>query len=190
MAENIPATRRSRSGSGLRYSMPLIALHWSIGAISIGLIIAGFILSYAPFPSESYDSLHFWHRSFGTLIVPLTLLMLYRRMTGPPPPLQVPRWQRLLAALTKTVTYMLLIAIPLTKLYRGAFGLGFDFFGLTLSAPFPPDKPTAVLTGNLHYYLSMSLIAILILHVSAAAWHNYIKNDSVVARMLPKSSAE
>jgi cytochrome b561 len=64
---------------------------------------------------------------------------------------------------------------------QGDYG---SFFGLFHVPQFTsPDKATADAFEDRHIYAAYVLLALIVIHFAAAAWHQFIKRDRVAARM-------
>ncbi len=50
-----------------------------------------------------------------------------------------------------------------------------------------PDKAAANVYEDRHILFAYVLLALIVLHVAAAAWHHFAKRDRVVARMIDGS---
>ncbi len=169
-----------------RYSGPAIVLHWTIAVMALSLTTLGFLLSWQKFPSDTYNNLHYWHRSFGEVaLVVVVFALIWRARRPRPPRADGPKWRQLTASCAQSVIYVLLLSMPLAKIARGAFGLGWVFFGVSVPAPWPPNKVMSGLLSDAHYYGGFALVALSVLHISAALWHRLVKRDDVLARMLP-----
>lgn len=176
----------SDNSIGDKYNFISIMFHWTIAFLSLSIIILGFMLYYEKFPSSRYDSLHYWHRSFGELLFTIIICNFYWRSKHHPPPPQVAiAWERWVATFTKISIYVLLIILPVSKIVRDSFGLGWVFFGISVPALFPPNVPLGLALSKIHYYAAISLSGLIILHISAAAWHKIIRRDTVLSRILP-----
>ena len=169
-----------------KYNRTAMLLHWTLAAMALGLTALGFILSWQSFPSEAYTNLHYWHRSFGAVaLVVVTCALIWRARRPPPPRADGPKWRQTAASWAQLSIYALLLFMPLTKIARGAFGLGWVFFGLSVPAPWPPNKVMSSILSDAHYYGGFALVVLATLHISAALWHRLVKRDDVLARMLP-----
>jgi cytochrome b561 len=179
-----------RSGLDERYTGLAIALHWITAGLVVALVAIGFPLSWAPFPSETYDTLHYWHRSLGELtlfVVAVSLIWRWRSL--PPWHVGIPAWQARAARVTRWAIYALLIVLALSKIVRDAFGLGFVFFGLSAGPLFPANKFAGWLLGRIHYFAAILLLGFVALHVCGALWHGLVRRDHILFRMLPRHLA-
>ncbi len=83
--------------------------------------------------------------------------------------------------------YVLMFAIPLSGyFYSLAAGVPVTYLGvLPLPVLIGPDPELKDVLKAVHYWLNMSLLAAVVLHVAAALKHQFIDRDGVLKRMLP-----
>ena len=133
-------------------------------------------------------SLHF---SLGLLIIFVLLARLAWRWTHAEPPPQdgLPPWQLLTARVAHWALYALLVVLPLLGWLNASFrGFDLSFFGL-FGVPrlVAPRSPGFAWTGDVHialsYYFFLPIVG---LHIAAALYHQFIKKDGVLGRMLPE----
>lgn len=161
-------------------------LHWSTAGLVFLQLMLGLLAVSWPLSPLKLD-LFVWHKSFGMLVLALTLLRLGWRWANPVPrlPATMPAWQRRLAHLTHALLYGLLLALPLTGwLINSAANIPFRIFWLV---PLPdllaPDRQLAELFKTSHAVLIVLLLALLGLHIGAALYHHYRRHDGVLLRM-------
>ncbi|MCA0922285.1 cytochrome b [Pseudooceanicola nanhaiensis] len=154
----------------LRYSRAQILLHW----IVVLLVAAQFLfedgISTAwrqllegndPGPSLGANA----HVIAGIAVLVLAVLRILLRFTQgvPPLPKVEPRVLRLLAHVAHWALYALLILLPLTG------GLAW-FLGVAAAA-------------EVHEALKTLLLLLIVLHVGAALYHQFILRDGLMSRM-------
>jgi cytochrome b561 len=187
--------------------------HW-LFALAIAVEVpAGFLMSATFGMSLKHDDvqpLHFTlsqiHHTIGFFVLALVLLRLGWRLRHPTPalPAGLTIYHRWLARLNQGALYALLIAIPLsgwaalTSLADTAeYGKTMIWFFGTDSFPrMPflavkaPDDPTGYrFFGWLHRTLLVTGGCLLALHVVGALWHQFVRRDRVLLRMLPDTSS-
>jgi len=177
---------RPAGGAG-RYDPFSIVLHWLLAILVLALIPLGLVVARLPFPGEAYDRWHMWHRSLGEIAFVVVLVWLgWSRRRPPPPPLRDDRpWRAALARAVHGAMIALLVVLPVSKLVRGAFGVGWEFFGLTLAAPWPRNAAVSAPLGRLHDWSGYLLIALTLLHLAAALWRTLALRDGTLRRILP-----
>ena len=171
-----------------RYSTGAIILHWLIAIMVIvnwRLVEAGHHLEDAA--RAGYMDLH---KALGITILVLTLLRLGWRFTHRPPPLSdsLAGWEKLLARVTHTVFYILLIGLPLGGWLGTSFaGRPINYFGLfdIASLPVELDKAAAKTMFELHHTGGEIMIYLIGLHILGALKHMFWDKDGTMYRMLP-----
>lgn len=128
------------------------------------------------------------HKSVGMLILTLFLLRLAWRSIDRAPALPdaIAPMERGLARSAHRLLYALAILAALTGwLHASAAGLGASFFGLfPVPSLISKDVELSDLFKAAHNWLVWSLVAVLALHVAAAARHLWLR-DGIVGRMTP-----
>jgi cytochrome b561 len=134
------------------------------------------------------------HFSIGLLIVGLLVLRFLWRLTHPEPtPIAgLPLWQVYTARIVHWALYVLLFAVPMLG-WLNASWRGFDlsFFGLFVAPKLISTRASGFAwTGDLHIMLSYYvLLPLACLHIGAALYHQFVRSDGVLGRMLPKGLA-
>lgn len=175
-----------------RYTSVAIALHWAIALLLVGQIAGGFIMGNLP-KGDPMKFLAFqMHKSFGILILVLTVARLGWRLGHKPPPLPagMPGWQKLSARAVQLGLYALMIVLPL---------LGWAFVSTTTfqvptflfwviplpHLPLGVDQARADQFAELHELGAFALIGLVVFHVAGALYHHLVKRDDVLASMTP-----
>lgn len=169
------------------YSWPALVLHW----LAAALIVAGFALGLSmvdlPF-SPQRIKYYSWHKWIGITVWLLAVLRLAWRLLVPPPPLlPMPDWQRRIAAATHHLLYALMLLIPISGwLYSSAAGVSVVYLGwVPLPDLVQASKPLAANLKLVHQAGNLTLLVLVLLHVSAALKHHLLDRDQTLARMLP-----
>lgn len=178
----------STAGAAPGYTAAAIALHWLVALMilcsaTLGLYMVDLQLS----PGKL--KLYSWHKWLGVTIFLVTAVRLAWRLVHPAPalPATVPAWQRRAAALTHALLYALLFAIPLSGwLMSSALGVQVVYFGvLALPDLVEKDKVLGEQLKLAHLALNLTLLVLVVLHVTAALKHHFLDRDEVLHRMLP-----
>jgi cytochrome b561 len=168
-----------------RYHPALVVLHWLIALMVIGLLFAGkVILDGMPNTDPAKVQLLMFHMAGGMAVLALMLLRIaLRRGTTAPPP--APTGNALLdraGPLAHLALYLLVIAMSLSGFALSLMaGLPDIVFGGS-GAPLPVDFGVYWPRG-LHGLLSGLLIALVLLHIAAAIWHQAVRKDRLLSRM-------
>lgn len=163
-------------------------LHWSIVIlVAIQFVTAGIMLGVHRNASPSF--LINLHMSFGMLILPIALLLLFMRFFRPvfKPEMLAPTWQEKSAVALHYSLYLLLVLLPFSGwAFASARGWTVSIFGVfNLPALFAQGSSVGRTIGGMHSLLA-TLIGILIVgHIGAALYHYFVLKDSVLGRMLP-----
>jgi cytochrome b561 len=164
------------------------AFHWILGLTIIGMLAYGWWMNHIPARPDRlfYRSIH---ADIGYLLLVLTALRLIWRAFNPTPalPAGTPRLNRIAAWISHGALYLVVIlVIMLGWAHSGAHTPDYSsWFGLFHVPQFTsPDKATADFFEDWHIYAAYTLLALIVIHLAAAAWHHFIKRDRVTARMV------
>jgi cytochrome b561 len=181
-----------------RYTGVAIALHWLIAALLVSLILYGWALEDQRETITSYDEFlevksgFNWHKTGGILVLALSLFRLFWRFTHPVPPLPdgMKAWERIGARITHIGFYVMMIGLPIGGyMVASAYGseqpiLLFDAIELP-KLPVPQTPEFQSFAGSMHSAGAWALIVLAGVHIAAAMKHEFVKNDGVLARMIP-----
>jgi cytochrome b561 len=150
----------------------------------------GIWLASIPFPSADYDRVHLWHRSIGEAAFVMAAVDLWWRSRRPARPVDEDvAWRRSAAALAHALLLVLLILVPVTKIVRGAFAIGWSFAVWHVDGPLAPNPAVTGPLSRAHDYAAFALLGLAAIHTAAALWHG-LRRDGVMRRMLPWSGGE
>jgi cytochrome b561 len=182
----------------LRYGSVAMSLHWLIALLVIANICFGLYMGELPRSDPSKFTIVQIHKSIGLSVLVLSLARVVWRLINPVPAL--PRGMnpvlRFAAHASHFVLYFLIVFIPLTgwiMVSASPLGNGTLYFGLFTwpNLPFFAGMtradlhPYHELFGNAHVFLAWSAIVLVPLHVLAALYHQFLRRDDVLKRMLP-----
>ena len=188
----------SARNSSRRYGTVAMTLHWLIALMLIANICIGLYMGDLPRDDPNKFALFQYHKSIGLTVLLLSLIRLGWRLVNPVPPL--PRGMsplmRALAHISHFVLYFVIIAIPLSgwlMVSSSSIGLGTPWFGLfnVPDAPFLSTLPRALkhpyheAFETVHVYLAWATIALVPIHILGALYHQFLRRDDVLKRMLP-----
>ena len=173
-----------------RYGTVAVAFHWIAAALIVGMLALG--LYMVSLPDAGYDRrkivLIVYHKEFGVLALLLVLARLAWRLRGPMPRLEpAADWQKIAARFAHLWLYALMFALPLSGwLMSSAAALPVSFFGLgSLPDLVARDDYLFRALRKAHAWLAYGLIAVLVAHVGAALWHQLVRHDATLRKMLP-----
>ena len=178
-----------QSGALLRYSNLAVAFHWLVVVLLLTQLWLGFmfhrVLDEGPLRVEYFT----WHKTVGATILVLVLIRLAYRLINPPPPYpeEMPDWRRQAAVWSHRLLYLMTIIVPLTGLIavsdRGpTTGLA---GGIQLPTVPGISEATGDLSGDVHMVLVWATIALVVLHVAAAFYEQFLARCGVAYRMPP-----
>ena len=169
-----------------RYSTTAIAFHWVIGLLIIGNLAGGLLHDFVPKEDGQRAFVMMLHKSFGLIILALSLLRLGWRLANPPPPL--PAYftpaERVLAKAGHWGFYALMIALPFTGWVMADRGTRpLTWFNLFDVPKFGADKATVGFAIESHELLGWGMLALLALHVAAIVKHKVMDRDNLLPRI-------
>jgi cytochrome b561 len=166
-------------------------LHWILGTLIIGMLAYGWWMNHFPARADRffYRSIH---ADIGYVVLLLTVIRVIWRSANPTPalPADMSRWQRITARISHGLLYAVTIVVAvLGWAHSGAHTPNYaDWFGLfKVPQITSPDKAAANVYEDRHILMAYVLLALIVLHIAAAAWHHFVKRDRVAARMIDGS---
>lgn len=170
------------------YGLITIIFHWICAPLILFVFGLGVYMRGLDYYSPWYHRGPEIHIALGLLILLLMSLRLLWRLPNKYPDAipTIPKSALLAASLVKILLYVGVFLICATGyLITTAEGSGASFFGLiTIPATLKLSAESIDLAGFIHKYVAWSLVAIAILHATAALFHHFIKRDRTLVRML------
>jgi cytochrome b561 len=170
------------------YSAAAITLHWTMALLLVGLLLLGYGLAHDYWAQPFAGQLVGWHKSFGVVALILAVTRLTYRMTHTYPGyVKMPGWMRAAAQFNHYALYVMMFWMPLTGYTMSELGgHGVSFFGLfDLPNLLPLNKDLGREVFTLHVIGMWVILALVGLHVSAALYHQLLRKDGTLGRMLP-----
>lgn len=161
------------------------SLHWIVALLVLTIIPVGLVMGQienAPF------NLYNFHKSLGvTILVLMTVRLIYRLLHGAPPETNIPAFYRFAGAATHWALYVLLFLTPISGAIANMYyGAATPFFGLFEIQPFvEKNEDLSNFIFARHKLLGFAVGALAIMHIGAALFHYFIRKDGVLQRMLP-----
>jgi len=172
-----------------RYTKTAMSLHWLMALLIISAFIMGLVMTSIPGFSPAKLRYFSWHKWIGVTVFALAVLrVLWRQFHRPPPhPERMPAWQNRAADAVHVLLYILIFAVPISGyLYTLSAGVPVVYLGVwpmpVIMDPNPEWKPVF---RAVHYWLDMTMAALVLGHAGAALKHHFIDRDNVLKRMLP-----
>lgn len=171
-----------------RYGSLSIGIHWLMLLLFVAVYAFIELRELYPKGSDPREAMKAWHFMLGMLVFVLVWPRLAARFSGPTPAIQPEpaSWIQLAAKLGHLALYALMVVMPLLGwLTLSAAGKPVPFFGLELPALIGENKDLAKQIKELHETIGTLGYYLIGLHVAAVLYHQYIKHDNTMARMLP-----
>ncbi|WFU43909.1 cytochrome b [Bradyrhizobium sp. CB82] len=166
--------------------------HWILAAATIGMIGFGWWVNHVPARPDRffYRSIH---ADIGYVVLLLTILRLLWRVGNLTPALPDDSrpWQKIAARISHAALYLITIMVAMLGwAHSGAHAPDYSsFFGLFHVPQFTsPDREAARAYEDRHILFAYVLLALIVVHIAAAAWHHYIRRDRVAVRMLTEEA--
>lgn len=175
----------------MRYGLVSRLFHWVTVLLVLVMIPVGLTM-IQEIPRPVQDRLFILHKGLGPFVLVVVALRLAWRGFHPAPPLpaSLPAVQCHAAAFVHAGLYVLLLVMGISGYVRVTTG-GFPIEALdALGIPplFAKDEPVAKIASRIHATAALGLLALIALHVAAAAYHGLVRRDGVVGRMWPPFS--
>ena len=179
----------ARHGEPPRYDAASRAFHWATVALILMAAALGLWIAHARPEDEAFKlTLYNVHESIGATIWAVTLARLAWRLGHPPPPLpaDLPNVLKLAARLNHAAFYVWLLTMPVVGFVAAnAWGFPLTWFGLVpLPDPVGKNVPLAETLTFIHRLMAWSLVGMIALHASAALWHQFVRRDGTLRKML------
>ncbi|PHS28434.1 MAG: hypothetical protein COA84_01220 [Robiginitomaculum sp.] len=180
-----------------RYNRVAIALHWLIAGFIIALVPVGLLME--DLPKAIQPLVYQMHKTFGLMVLFLSLARIGWRLMNPPPPLPATMKpiEKLAAKGLHLIFYVLIIAIPLSgwmmvsaspKNLPTMFLALFQWPHIWFLAQMAVEQKKTIFDGLLetHELLAFGTIGLMVLHIAAGLKHQYMNKDNGMARMIPR----
>src|SRR5471030_167111 len=145
-----------------RYTKTAMLLHWLTALLIISAFFLGLVMTDIHGITPTKLKYYSWHKWLGITVLALACM--------------------------HVLLYLLIFAVPLSGyFYTCAAGVPVVYLGLfqlpSLIEPNPELKP---LLQAVHYWMTMTMAALVVAHALADVKHHFIDRDDVLKRMLPK----
>jgi cytochrome b561 len=184
-----PASRSDSASSLATYDPVQRALHWIVGLLFL-TAIAVVLLDGLPSDRDVRMQIVNFHKSLGLTVLVLGVVRLAYRFVKAPPdyPPSYDRRARIAASISHWLLYGLIIVMPLTGYLASALlGRPLPWFGLfSFPNPFEANEALGKLIGKSHKLLAYLVYASVAAHIGSTLWHEFVKKDGSLARMLPR----
>lgn len=175
------------------YGLMSRALHGIMLLGIFGLLGVGMYMVDLDKTDELRKQLFGMHISIGVLVLALALARVVWLKVSPAPklPVGLGNSEKLLTTVSKSLMYLLMLAIPLVGILMvQTKGFPVGFFGLfELPALVGKDEGLHELMEEVHEFLAFSLLFLVLLHVAGALKHRFLDTGpdlDVMPRMFGK----
>lgn len=172
-----------------RYTLTAIVLHWAVALLIVAAFALGLTMVDIPGITPTKLKYYAWHKWIGVTVLALACLRVLWKLAHRTPPYKetMPAWQMRAAHALHGLLYLLIFAVPVSGyFYSYAAGVPVVYLGLLpLPALIEPNPELKPVLKQVHYWLNMTMLSCVLLHVSAAFKHHFIDRDGVLHRMLP-----
>lgn len=183
---------------GARYHIVSIWLHWLIALLIISNLASGLMMESEWVYALSFNdriAYYQWHKTFGILVLLLSVFRLFWRLThkAPPLPEHMPAYEKFAAHASHWALYFFMFALPLSGwalVSASTLGIptmlfnAFEWPHLPLPEAYKGGD-MAKLAAEIHEIMAYILLVLLGVHVAAAIRHHVLLKDDVLTRMLP-----
>lgn len=166
-----------------RYAWPVRVVHW----ISAVLVLVAYLTGESA--EEAGNGGTNWHVAAGLALLALFLPRLLAKLLPHPVPLSPPppQWSRFPAALMM-VALLLFVAVQPTlgvlSVWAEGEALAVPFTSWSLQPAIVLGKGAGEALEEAHEAVGNAFYAVIALHVLAALWHQWVRRDGALRRML------
>lgn len=167
-----------------RYGTVAMAVHWLSAIAILGLLWAGFTAANTVDEAAKIQILRL-HTSAGITVLALTIFRICWWLFADRRPQEVagvPRWQAVSARIVHVLFYLVIIVLAASGIGLMVLsGAGDVVWGDAVGLPdFREYGPRTS-----HGLAARLLVALTIVHVIAALYHQFVRRDGTLSRMLP-----
>jgi cytochrome b561 len=187
-----PADKKRWRNSTTTYGLIAVLFHWTIALLFIGQLALGYLMSGDDVDPALQFNLFQYHKSIGfvvlALAIPRVIWSVLSRKPHPPEGSSV--IAHIGARLAHAALLFLTVAVPLAGwavASASPLQIPSYVFDLVVVPGLPLDISDAseALWTDVHETLAYLAAAIILIHVAAALWHQFIKRNRIFHRMTP-----
>lgn len=172
------------------YGLVTIVFHWAIAPLFIGQIVLGVVMLRLDDQRRAFELIQL-HKSIGFLILALAVPRLLWRLANRAPalPENMSRPERSAAKLSHAALYGLMIALPITGWILvsvstlGIVTLAFNTVVIP-NLPLPASDVAETVWSWIHTALAFLAAGLVLLHICAALWHQFLRRDDLLKRII------
>lgn len=175
-----------KSTPAAKYSPVAKLLHWSIGLLIVAQLVIGWTMPHVRKGTLPVGAIG-WHVTVGVVLILLVALRVIWRVVRPPRPTPEERgWLSRAAQATHVLLYLLMIVVPVLGWANASsrdWAVGLASW-LELPRIMPVGSKLGHDFGDVHGYLAYALAILAGLHVAAGLYHQFVRRDDVLRRMV------
>lgn len=176
----------------LTYTRAARVFHWVTVAFVAVLAPLGLAMHYRGTQLNIWDgttnAMYSLHKLLGfTLLLIVVARVVYRFKHGrPDDEKNLETWQQMASYVVHSALYVMLLVVPILGWVGVQRFPALDVFGLfNLPRFLKPNEAAAARAFWLHSWAAYLLLALIALHISAALFHHFVRQDGVLKRMWP-----
>jgi len=176
---------RAATNGARTYNAVAKILHWSLAVLITLQLGIGWTMPEIHKDTRPDGEIG-WHLAVGVLIVLLVAARVVWRAVRPPTGTNSDRgWMQRLASATHILLYLLMIIVPvLGWAHAGSRDWAVGIGPLLLPRLMPAGSKLGHDLGDIHGDLAVVLAVVLGLHVVAGLYHQFIRKDDTLRRMM------
>lgn len=181
-----------------RYNSVAISLHWLIAFFIVSLLAMGKYMTHLEVDDPLRYTLTQLHKSVGITLLLLALFRVFWRLTHKPPalPESTTGFEKIGSQLTHAALYLLMVVIPVSGwIMVSASPLNMEtvLFGVV---PWPHISFLTTVSDRevvadravlIHTWLANGILLLVLLHTIAALFHQWVRKDRLISRMVVSS---
>ena len=174
-----------------RYGAGAVTFHWTVAALIV--FLGGLGLLFDDIPSAARP---FWinvHVCVGLIYFALVIARVLWRTTHKAPDLgaDIGEFSRRTSFAVHHLLYVLMLLIPVVGVVARVWhGRGFDYGVFQLDFGAASDPAVFHPAEKIHQLLAYALFALAGLHAAGALYHQFVRRDGILLRMMPGGSAK
>jgi len=174
--------------SGQNWGMLSIFLHWLAAFTVFGLFSLGIWMTGLDYYHAWYNRAPSIHKSIGIILAGVLLVRLAWHLFNSNPKALISHapWEKRLARIVHLLLYLVLFSIIVSGYFIStSSGLAIEVFNWFEVPAYPIGiEQQEDIAGALHWYLALTLMALVALHTFSALKHHLIDGDETLKRML------
>ncbi len=169
------------TNSADRYGLVSRLLHWLMALLILAMIGVGAYMADLDKENPLRAQLYTLHKETGVTILVLAVLRILWILASRPPvlPAVLQRWEVILARMTTSLLYFLMLATPIAGfLMTNATGKPVSYFGLfDLPLLIGENHDLHEILEDVHGFLAFTVLTLACLHAAGALKHRFIDKD-------------